>query len=116
MKSPLKNINDRINKRPIFVGQKFSGKSMTIPGQDMTPLEILNRFRTGANPTQVYLDEHIHRFTTMNELEKLEYMKHLKESELLSRQDLKRQVDEFRQRMEQKPPTPPIPPIEPPKE
>lgn len=111
MKSPLKKINDRINKRPIFVGQKFSGKSMTIPGQDMTPLEILNRFRTGVNPTQVYLEEHIHHFTTMNELEKLEYMKTLKESELLSRQDLKRQVDEFKQRIKEQdpPPTPPIP-------
>lgn len=100
-------IYDRITRRPQFVGQTFSGKSMTIPGQDMTPLEILNQFKRGIPPSQVYLDHDIDQFQRMDQMEKIDFLNSLKREQLEARQSLLRQVDEHKQRIAQQPPPDP---------
>ena len=95
MKPQLK-INDRWSTRPQIIGESFSKKSMVIPGQDMTPLEILNQFRSGVTPKQIYLDGDAHQFTTMSHIERLEFVKGLKDKESQLKQEINATLQERR--------------------
>lgn len=84
---PVLKINDRWTTRPNIKGETYSKKSMVIPGQDMTPLEILNQFRSGVTPKQIYLEGDAHQFTTMSNIERLEFVKNLRaQSDILKQE------------------------------
>lgn len=85
----MKTINDRLFNRPTIIGQSFPKESMVIPGQDLTPLEILNQYKRGIPPQQVYIAGEAHSFTTMNQIEKLEFIQELKTEQLFAQQQIK---------------------------
>lgn len=72
-------INDRLTRRPLFTGKQFKMKSMTIPGQDLTVQEIMNRFTQGGQPPKsMYSDENLSSFDRMNTMDKIDYLRDLK--------------------------------------
>ena len=95
MKANFK-INNRTTIRPHSIGETFTKKSMVIPGQDMTPLEILNQFRSGVTPKQIYLEGDAHQFTTMSHIERLEFVKGLKDQETQLKQEINATLQERR--------------------
>lgn len=95
MKPQIK-INDRWITRPNIKGESYTKKSMVIPGQDMTPLEILNQFRSGVTPKQIYLEGDAHQFTTMSHIERLEFVKGLKDQEFQLKQEINATLQERR--------------------
>lgn len=95
MKPQLK-INDRWFTRPNIKGEIYTKKSMVIPGQDMTPLEILNQFRSGVTPKQIYLEGDAHQFTTMSNIERLEFVKNLRAQSDLLKQEVNASLKEKR--------------------
>lgn len=69
----------RYANRPTFIGQKFTGKSLTIPGQDLSPAEIIKRFRSGVSvPDHFFTNHPISTYDKMNVMEKIDLMKDLK--------------------------------------
>lgn len=95
MKPQLK-INDRWSTRPQIIGERYTKKSMVIPGQDMTPLEILNQFRSGVTPKQIYLEGDAHQFTTMSNIERLEFVKNLRAQSDILKQEVNATLKEKR--------------------
>lgn len=93
---PQLKINDRWSTRPNIKGERYTKKSMVIPGQDMTPLEILNQFRSGVTPKQIYLEGDAHQFTTMSNIERLEFVKNLKVQSDLLKQEVNATLKEKR--------------------
>lgn len=81
-------INDRLFRRPTFVGHNTGHESMTIPGQDYTPLEIMNAFKRGTPASQVYSEHNLNAFTKMSQIEKLDFVRDLHQEQLLLRQSL----------------------------
>lgn len=78
MKNNVKFVK-RYGRERKFAGQHFTGKSVTIPGQDMTPQEIIRRFRSGVDLPQHFFTEYpISNFDRMNTMEKLDFLKDLK--------------------------------------
>lgn len=75
----MKRINDRLTRRPLFTGKQFKMKSMTIPGQDLTVQEIMNRFTQGGQiPSPMYSDENLSTFDRLNTMDKIDYIRDLK--------------------------------------
>lgn len=104
-------IYGRYSKRPTsFKGETFAKESMVIPGQALTPLEILNQFKRGIPPQQIYIEGDAHQFSKMNQLEKLEFIADLKKSNNETRMLLKAEVEAMKKRMadQQKPEEKPV--------
>lgn len=79
MKKPLLKITDRITKRPHFVGQTFKGVSRCIPGQAVTPQEIIKQFTSGMPvPKQVYVDGMVSDWDKLDAIQKIDYLNELK--------------------------------------
>lgn len=65
------NIKTKYNRPAGFVGQQNFPKSVTIPGQDFTPQEIVRNYvQSAVKPIPIYSNEPIHSYATMNNLDK----------------------------------------------
>lgn len=93
--------NDRLFRRPIFKGHDTGHESMTIPGQDYTPLEIMNAFRRGTPADKVYSTENLDKFTKMSQIEKLDYVRDLQVEQHMLRQSLHTMRNERLQQQQQ---------------
>lgn len=61
-----------------YNGMFTTEKSITIPGQDMTPTELITRFTSAPRPEHMYInDVNADSYSKMNIIEKLEFMKDL---------------------------------------
>lgn len=62
----------------IYQGMFTTEKSITIPGQDMTPTELITRFTSAPRPEHTYInDVNADSYSKMNTIEKLEFMRDL---------------------------------------
>ena len=75
-----KQIKQRMQASQQFVGQSFTKKTSTIPGQDLTPQEILRQFtKSGQLGKEYYFSDNISQFEKMDILEKLDYLRDLQQ-------------------------------------
>lgn len=77
MKTKKIEVYDRLNNRPKFQGQIFKGKSMTMPGQSVTPQEIIRAMTTGVPTPIFHEDQNISSFQRMDPLDKIDYLRDL---------------------------------------
>ena len=69
--------NEKIGNEE-YTGMLTTEKSVTIPGQDMTPTELITRFTSAPRPEHMYLNDiNADSYTKMDTIQKLEFMKDL---------------------------------------
>lgn len=75
-------VRDRIKRKPSpHKGYVFKGKSMTIPGQNLTPAEILRNFVTktpvvGSDPSSGYFDNlDLESYRRMDEMDRIDMIR-----------------------------------------
>lgn len=74
----LKNVKKRLLLNPaIDPGQRFTKKSPTIPGQDLSPQEIMRLFAK-ERPRAFYSELELHQLAIMDPFEKMEKLRELK--------------------------------------
>lgn len=99
-KQPI--IRDRLTRRPThFTGEQNTKQSVTIPGQEMTPQEIL---RTYAKERQkpFYSDLPIHEIRKLDQMDRADFLALQKQQQLQLQQQATSQLKTFRQRLEEK--------------
>lgn len=84
-------LHNQFKQRPTnFPGLITKGKSVTIPGQDFTPQEIIRSFTQGRHlPETQYIDAPISQFTRMSIQDKMDYLRNLQQTN----NEQKKQVD-----------------------
>ena len=98
-----KQIKQRMQASQQFEGQSFSKKSSTIPGQDLTPQEILRQFtKSGQLGKELYFNDNISQFDKMDILEKLDYLRDLKEQTTNQRLSLDLKIKELENQIRSK--------------
>ncbi|WNK13975.1 MAG: hypothetical protein [Microvirus sp.] len=81
------NVFNRWTNRPPSDGQKFKKKSMCIPGQEITPAEILRRYVQGFPiPEKIYTDIGIQEFRSLTVLDQIDYLRDLSDTNRASSQ------------------------------
>lgn len=86
----MKKIINKFKNLPVHKGQKFTGKSLCVPGQEVTADEILRRYSQGFPiPHKVYTDVGIQQFQTLSLIDQLDYLRDLSETNRASAQSVK---------------------------
>lgn len=70
---PFKVFN-KYNNQPDLTGTRFKKKSMTIPGQNVTPQEIIRGFTEGSKFREFFIDENLSSFDRMDKMEKIDFL------------------------------------------
>lgn len=90
-------IRDNHFRRPKpHVGYKFKGKSMTIPGQELTPQEILRNFVQKRMPdgslsnSGYFEDLELDQFGRMDEMDRLDLIREKRKETEALREDLRK--------------------------
>lgn len=84
-----KFVNDRLFKRQEFKGQLFPKPSLTIPGQDLTPQEIMKLYVISKDKIKkVYTDTHLARLENMSKIERTELLHEVKETQNMLKANL----------------------------
>lgn len=77
MRTSRPYINEKVSNET-YQGMVTTEKSITIPGQDMTPTELIARFTSAPRPEHLYINDlGADTYSKMDTLEKLEFMKDL---------------------------------------
>lgn len=87
----MKIKNQYFNQPDHFKGLTTKGKSVTIPGQDFTPQEIIRSFTQGrVLPQPEFTTVPVHSFMQMNIQDKMDYLKQIR----ITNQEHKFQVEQ----------------------
>lgn len=86
----MSKIINKFKNLPIHKGQHFSGKSMCVPGQEVTADEILRRYSQGFPiPQKVYTHVGIQQFQNLSLLDQMDYLRELHDTNRASSQSIK---------------------------
>lgn len=78
-------VKDRLFKRNMPKGQVFRKPGLTIPGQDITPAEMVRQFvvnkADGSRANSIfYSDINYHQYMQMDEMEKQDHLRRIKQT------------------------------------
>lgn len=79
-------------------GRTFTKKSMTIPGQNVTPQEIIRNFTEGSKFREFYTNEPISNFDRMDKLQKIDYLTDLSGRNLQMKQEIDLKIAVLKQK------------------
>lgn len=91
-------LRNQFKLRPkSYIGLTTKGKSVTIPGQDFTPQEIIRSFTQGRNlpPTQ-YIDAPVSQFARMSIQDKMDYLKNLQRTNNEQKIQVEQQINKLK--------------------
>lgn len=91
-------IHTRLNRNREFKGEINTGKQMTIPGQAITPQEIIRSLTTGVQPKQIYHDHNITSFQKLDICDKMDYLNQLKENNKAMADTIQYQINTLKQK------------------
>jgi len=87
-------VRDRLTRKPsVFKGEVNTKRSVTIPGQDITPSEIM-RLYARERPKPFYSDLNLHEIRSMNIMDKMDFLRNLEQESAQNREILQTQLKE----------------------
>lgn len=91
-------LHNQFKQRPTnFPGLITTGKSVTIPGQDFTPQEIIRSFTQGRHlPETQYIDAPISQFTRMSIQDKMDYLSNLQQTNNEQKKQVELQLSQLK--------------------
>lgn len=85
----------------VYNGMFTTEKSITIPGQDMTPTELITRFTSAPRPEHTYInDMNADSYSKMDTIQKLEFMKDLQSRTQIHTDTIRSRIAELEKEQE----------------
>lgn len=95
-------IHDRLTRRPTFEGIVTVGKSQTIPGQAVTPQQLMRWKASGEKaPDHVYMDYDVYHFNKMDKLEQIDYIRELGDMYKVNEDSAREKIKEINTKIEE---------------
>lgn len=94
-------IRTQFKNRPkSYPGLITVGKSVTIPGQDFTPQEIIRSFTQGRHlPETQFIDAPVSQFARMDIQDKMDYLKNLQKTNQEQQKQVQNQLKQLQQNL-----------------
>lgn len=93
-------IHSRHHDRPTIKGLVNKKKSMTMPGQAVTPQEIIRSMTSGISSPQIYHEENLTSFQRMDFAEKADFLQELATRNKQLQDNITYQVDTLKKKQQ----------------